>query len=89
MKKELVREKDRTCEPSVMTADEAMAWLDSKGISYEVCDTPVPLLGNVVNCGSPLQKLVLKTLPTTNRVVFRMDIRRRSAGCWHRGICRC
>ena len=54
MKKELVREKDRTCEPSVMTADEAMAWLDSKGISYEVCDTPVPLLGNVVNCGSPL-----------------------------------
>ena len=41
-------------EPNVMSAEEALAWLNSLRIEYEVCDTPVPLLGNMVNCGSPL-----------------------------------
>lgn len=40
-------------EPYVMAPEEAMAFLDSKGINYEVCDTPVPLLGNKVICGTP------------------------------------
>lgn len=37
-----------------MSAEEAMEWLDGKGISYELCDTPVPVTGNRVNCGKPL-----------------------------------
>ena len=37
-----------------MTPEEAMAWLDSKGIRYELCDTPVPVLANKANCGVPL-----------------------------------
>ena len=41
-------------EPYVMTPGEALAFLDSKGIKYEICDTPVPVLGNKVNCGLPL-----------------------------------
>ncbi|MCR4582757.1 MAG: hypothetical protein K5764_04295 [Prevotella sp.] len=40
-------------EPSVMSADVALAWLYSHGTRYEVCDTPVPLVGNTANCGSP------------------------------------
>ena len=44
----------KTWEPSVMTATETMEWLDSMGIRYEVCDTPVPVLDNKVSCGSPL-----------------------------------
>ena len=36
-----------------MSTEEAMAFLDSKGIEYEICDTPVPVLGNRVNCGTP------------------------------------
>ena len=40
--------------PDVMTAEEAMMWLESKGVNYEVCDTPVPLLENAVSCGTPL-----------------------------------
>ena len=54
MKKKMVKQTRALWEPNVMTAEEAMAWLDGKGISYEVCDTPVPLLGNKVNCGTPL-----------------------------------
>ena len=38
----------------MMTAEESLAWLDSKGIRYEVCDMPVPVVGNKVNCGTPL-----------------------------------
>lgn len=37
-----------------MSYEEALAFLDSKGIRYEVCDTPVPVLANKVNCGVPL-----------------------------------
>ena len=29
-------------EPNVMTATETLQWLDSQGIKYEMCDTPVP-----------------------------------------------
>ena len=36
-----------------MTAKETLAWLDEKGIRYEVCDTPVPVLVNKVSCGVP------------------------------------
>ena len=39
--------------PDVMSAEEAMAYLESKGIKYEVCDTPVPILANKVSCGLP------------------------------------
>jgi SOS-response transcriptional repressor LexA len=41
-------------EPYYMSYEEALAFLDSKGIRYEVCDTPVPVLANKVNCGVPL-----------------------------------
>ena len=40
--------------PNVMTPEETLAFLDGKGIPYELCDTPVPVLGNKVNCGVPL-----------------------------------
>lgn len=40
--------------PYLMTPEEVMTSFDSKGISYEICDTPVPVLGNKVNCGAPL-----------------------------------
>ena len=40
--------------PYVMTPEETLAFLDSKGIPYEMCDTPVPVLENRVNCGVPL-----------------------------------
>jgi len=43
----------RSWQPDVMTAEEAMTWLENKGINYDVCDTPVPLLGSAVNCGAP------------------------------------
>lgn len=40
--------------PYVMPAEEGMRWLESKGIMFDACDTPIPLLGNEVNCGTPL-----------------------------------
>lgn len=40
-------------DPSVMSPEEALAFLDSKGIGYEICDTPVPVLANKVSCGVP------------------------------------
>ena len=40
-------------EPDVMTPEEAMAYMDANGIRYEICDTPVPVLGNKVSCGVP------------------------------------
>ena len=40
--------------PYMMTMEETLASLDSKGIPYEICDMPVPVLGNKVNCGAPL-----------------------------------
>ena len=39
--------------PAVMTVEEARAWLDSRGIGYEVCDTPVPYFRNGVPAGYP------------------------------------
>ena len=40
--------------PYVMTPEEAMDSLANRGIPYELCDTPVPVLENRVNCGVPL-----------------------------------
>lgn len=40
--------------PDVMSAEEAMTWLNSKDVDFDLCDTPVPLLGNTVSCGLPL-----------------------------------
>ena len=37
----------------MMTVEEALAFLDNNGIKYEMCDTPIPLLGNKVVCGAP------------------------------------
>ena len=54
MKTNVLRKTENMWEPSVMSAEEAMEWLDGKGISYELCDTPVPVTGNRVNCGKPL-----------------------------------
>ena len=38
----------------VMSPEEAKVWLDSKKVKYEVCDTPIPIMGNKVNCGVTL-----------------------------------
>ena len=38
----------------VMSPEEAIAWLDNKNVKYEVCDTPIPIMGNKVNCGVTL-----------------------------------
>lgn len=46
--------KNNGWEPDLMTYEETLAFLESKGIKYEICDTPVPVLGNKVNCGIPL-----------------------------------
>lgn len=40
-------------EPDIMSAEEAIAFMDANGIRYEICDTPVPVLGNKVSCGVP------------------------------------
>ncbi len=48
-----LQKKTCSCEPDVMSADEAKDWLENNGISYEVCDTPIPVLDNAVNCGLP------------------------------------
>ena len=40
-------------EPDIMSAEEAVAWLDEKGINHEECDTPIPILSNPVICGTP------------------------------------
>lgn len=37
----------------LMTVEETMGWLDSRGIRYEVCDTQVPATANKVSCGKP------------------------------------
>ena len=44
---------EMTFEPYVMSAEETLELLDTKGIEYEVCDTPVPVLSNSVKCGKP------------------------------------
>lgn len=37
----------------ILSPEEALAQLDSKGIKYEICDTPVPIMGNTASCGFP------------------------------------
>jgi SOS-response transcriptional repressor LexA len=53
MKTNVLRKTENTWKPTVMSAEEAMEWLDGKGISYELCDVAVPVTGNCVNCGKP------------------------------------
>ncbi len=48
-----VKKERMTWEPEMMTPEETMAFLDSKGIKYEICDTPIPVLSNKVKCGQP------------------------------------
>ena len=46
--------KNDTFVPQLMSAEEATAWLDSKGFSYTLCDVPIPIMTGRVNCGAPL-----------------------------------
>jgi len=46
--------KKNTVVPRLMSAEESMAWLDSKGFSYKLCDVPIPIMTGRVNCGAPL-----------------------------------
>lgn len=46
--------KKNTVVPQLMSAEESMAWLDSKGLSYKLCDVPIPIMTGRVNCGAPL-----------------------------------
>ena len=39
--------------PYCMSEEEALTWLESEGIEYEVCDMPVPVVCNKVSCGTP------------------------------------
>ena len=39
--------------PCYLSPEETMALFEKKGIRYEVCDTPVPVLANGVRCGAP------------------------------------
>ncbi len=52
MTKQIVS-KEEAYEPYVMSPEETLALLDSKGIAYEMCDTPVPVVENSVRCGQP------------------------------------
>ena len=45
--------KKHSIEFDVLSPEEALAWLDSKGIKYEICDTPIPIMGNKASCGVP------------------------------------
>ena len=46
--------KKNTFVPHLMSAEEVTAWFDSKGISYKLCDVPIPIMSGRVNCGTPL-----------------------------------
>lgn len=46
--------KKSTVVPQLMSAEESMTWLDSKGFSYKLCDVPIPIMTGRVNCGAPL-----------------------------------
>lgn len=52
MNKELKKTR-KGWEPDVMTPEETLAFFDSKGIKYTMCDTVVPVLSNKVSCGVP------------------------------------
>ena len=54
MKTAVLRKIENTWEPEMMAPEEALAFLDNKGIRYDVCDTPVPYSENKVSCGRPL-----------------------------------
>ena len=54
MKTNVLRKTENTWEPEMMAPEEALAFLDNKGIRYDVCDTPVPYSENKVSCGKPL-----------------------------------
>ena len=38
----------------VMSPEEVKDWLKRMNIAFEVCDTPIPIMGNKVNCGVTL-----------------------------------
>lgn len=38
----------------VMSPEEVKDWLKRENIAFEVCDTPIPIMGNKVNCGVTL-----------------------------------
>jgi hypothetical protein len=42
---------EMTFEPYVMSAEETLEFLDAKGIEYEICDSPVPVVSNSVERG--------------------------------------
>lgn len=46
--------KKNTVVPQLMSAEESLTWLDSKGFSYKLCDVPIPIMTGRVNCGAPL-----------------------------------
>lgn len=52
MTKRLTTE-ERGWMPYVMTEEETRALLESRGIGYVDCDTPVPVVANKVSCGVP------------------------------------
>ena len=54
MKTNVLRKTENAWEPEMMAPEEALAFLDNKGIRYDVCDTPVPYSENKVSCGRPL-----------------------------------
>lgn len=37
-----------------MSPEEVKDWLKRENIAFEVCDTPIPIMGNKVNCGVTL-----------------------------------
>ena len=37
-----------------MSPEEVKDWLKRMNIAFEVCDTPIPIMGNKVNCGVTL-----------------------------------
>ncbi len=53
MSKKIELKKKKGCEAYVMSPEEALEFFDRHGIKYEICDTPVPVLGNRVSCGIP------------------------------------
>ena len=53
MTKEIELKKKQGYKPYVMSPEEALEFFDRHGIQYEICDTPVPVLGNRVSCGVP------------------------------------
>ena len=53
MKRSVMMTMGKTTQPLMMPAEETIAWLESKCIRYELCDTPVPVSVSKVSCGVP------------------------------------